>query len=433
MVEALQRARVLIVLFFLFILGAPFLLKAQTASSTDSVRIDRVLVTGNKRTKRYIILRELEFRPGSTVSRRDLKLARERLLNLYLFNAVDFHILKFQSETVLKIVVVERWTIFPLPVLQFHEHSFSKIAYGGGVADYNFLGRAQQIFILGWAGFNPGVQFYYGNHWFGGSKRFFAKLWLNSIKETNHTQIFEDLNARTLRALLKVGKRFGPYRQIGLNVAAEQLRLSDRRAALSASGTDKILSAGMSFQLDTRDLHYFPSRGNFFRFEATKNWILRQGQFWQTEVDARHYFPWHRLILAVRAEGEFLVGTVPVYRHIFLGYGERIRGHFTDVAEGKARAQAAAGLRFPLMARRYVNLSRSLPALQKLEFGLYGTVFGNAGVIWPGQPHWGSGQTQRGAGVGLNFILPYSSVFRTELAWNESLHREFIADMVVAF
>ncbi len=419
------------VFFLLFSCSA--VLNAQTLSTPDSIRINRILVTGNKRTKRYVILRELEFRPGNTVSRHDLKLARERLLNLYLFNAVDFHILKFDSETVLKIVVVERWTLFPIPVLQFHEHSFSKVSYGGGVADYNFLGRAQQVFVLGWAGFNPGFQIFYANPWFGGTRRLFARLWLNSIKEANHTQFFEDLSARIRRAMLRIGKRFGPYHQVGLKFVAEQLRLSDIRAALSPSGTDKILTAGLNFQLDTRDLHYFPSQGNYFQFNVANNWILRNGQFSQTEVDLRHYFLWRHIVWALRLEGDFLRGTVPVYKHIFLGYGERIRGHFDEAVEGKARTQAALAFRFPLMARHYVNFSQNLPALRKLEFGLYGTIFGNVGVLWPEQPHWNSGQTQRGAGVGLNFILPYSSVLRTELAWNESFRREFILDMGVAF
>jgi outer membrane protein assembly factor BamA len=211
------------------------------------------------------------------------------------------------------------------------------------------------------------------------------------------------------------------------------MHLSDPRAALSSSGTDKIFSAGLSFELDTRDLHTYPARGDLFRLNYFRSWIWEQGQCGTTELDVRHYSRLGPAIVATRLAGTLLQGKVPVYKHIFLGYGERIRGHFTQVAEGKARVQSSLAFRVPLLAPRRVNLSRKMPALQKLEFGLYGVVFGDLGVLWPEQPCWGTGQTWRGGGLGLNFILPYSSVLRTEYAWNESLRGEFILDMMVAF
>ncbi len=408
-------------------------LLAQNNAPSDSLRIDRILVTGNKKTKRYIIVRELGFHPGDVVSRHDLQLAKERIFNLYLFNSVEFHILPFSSETVLKIAVVERWSLFPIPILEFHEHSFSRVSYGGGVADYNFLGRAQRIFFLGWAGFNPGGRIAYENNWFGGDKRLFAFLNVGSMVEINHTKQFSDLEARVSRAYLRFGKRLDPYRWTGLVVKVERLKFSNSRAALSSSGTDRILSAGLHFQWDTRDWHEYPSRGYFVQAEFVDNWILGEGQFHRGKWDVRHYQPLGGLILAGRFAATWLRGTVPVYKHIFLGYDRRIRGHFRQTAEGKARALASFSVRFPLVQRRFVNLSKQLPALQKLEFGLYGALFADGGVLWSGNPHWGTGKTLRGAGIGLNFILPYSSVLRTEYAWDENFQGEFILDMRAAF
>jgi len=408
---------------------------SQTFSTLpDSVKIDGIIVVGNARTKTPIILRELEFRPGDTVSKRNLNLAKKRIENLYLFNRVKFVFLKDGRETVLKIVVTERWYIFPIPVLNFNEHSFSKVSYGGGLVHYNFRGRAEKLFFLGWAGFNPGLKFSYRNDWFGGERRYFASFFFHSVRITNHTTRFTDLTSLSRNVSLRFGRRFGIYRFVGFRTKIEQVTPSNPQAAIRSSGKDLWWQAGIFLKYDNRDLHEYPSSGRLAEVSLTPAWLNQTNRTTRSfSYDIRMYRSIHSIILAGRTTGAFRSGSVPVYGHVFIGYGERIRGHFFEAYEGENRFLASAALRFPVIPKRYYSLSKNTPSLKDLEFAVYGTLFGDTGIVFTQRREVGMRHFQSGFGVGLNILLPYSNILRFEYAWNETLHGQFIFDGGVAF
>ena len=57
----------------------------------NSVKVGKIDIQGNNKTKRDVILRELEFKSGSTVNLEEIELARKRIENLNLFNRVIFN------------------------------------------------------------------------------------------------------------------------------------------------------------------------------------------------------------------------------------------------------------------------------------------------------------------------------------------------------
>ncbi len=408
---------------------------SQTLSALpDSITIDRVIVIGNVRTKKWIILRELEFRPGETVSKKNLNLARKRIENLYLFNRVRFVFLKDDKETVLKIVVTERWYIFPIPILNFNEHSFSKISYGGGLVHYNFRGRAEKLFFLGWAGFNPGLEFSYRNNWFGGGKRYFASFSLHSIRMSNHTTHFADLTFLSRNVFLGFGRRFGIYRFVGFRTKIDQVIPSNPLAAIRASGKDLWWEASVFLKYDNRDLHEYPADGQLAEASLARAWLNQTKQITRSfSFDVRMYRSISSIILAGRTAGTFKSGSIPAYGHVFIGYGERIRGHFFEAYEGKNRFLASVALRLPVIPKHYYNLSKNIPSLKDLEFAVYGTLFGNTGIVFSQKHDIQPRHFQSGFGVGLNVLLPYSNILRFEYAWNENLQGQFIFDGGVAF
>ena len=72
------------------------------APAEDSVTIQRIFIIGNKKTKDQIILRELHFQEGDTVSLSRLNLYierdRNRIYNLRLFNKVDIDTVKYTLD-----------------------------------------------------------------------------------------------------------------------------------------------------------------------------------------------------------------------------------------------------------------------------------------------------------------------------------------------
>ena len=79
-----------------------------------------ILVNGNRKTKPYIIERELTFKRGDTVLLADLiakfEYARQQLMNTKLFNEVVVALKSFRGYLVdVEINVKERWYVFPIP------------------------------------------------------------------------------------------------------------------------------------------------------------------------------------------------------------------------------------------------------------------------------------------------------------------------------
>jgi outer membrane protein assembly factor BamA len=123
-------------------------------------------------------------------------------------------------------------------------------------------------------------------------------------------------------------------------------------------------------------------------------------------------------------------GEIPLYDRIYLGYSERIRGHFFDVIEGENRTIGSLAFRFPILPVRYFSISE-MPQLSNLQFGISGGLFIDTGSIWfqnenPLNKKWVSGY-----GLGLHFHVPYVNVLRFELAFDEKGHHQWILDLFV--
>lgn len=124
-------------------------------------RISGIAVTGNKKTKTYIILREMEMSKDSTVAGRELFLkidrSRKLIYNTTLFNSVEIYPEQDSDTSIyLTVTVAERWYIFPMPQFQLADRNFNewikehngnlnRVIYGGKFTHYNVSGRRDQL------------------------------------------------------------------------------------------------------------------------------------------------------------------------------------------------------------------------------------------------------------------------------------------------
>ena len=99
---------------------------AQSGLATDSVKnisikVDSILILGNKITEPDIILRELTFAMGDSVSYEQLKFNRERIYSLGIFNRVELNITEESHSNILIISVEESWYIYPIPFVELED------------------------------------------------------------------------------------------------------------------------------------------------------------------------------------------------------------------------------------------------------------------------------------------------------------------------
>ena len=140
----------------------------ETAGVTDSIApanssfiVGEIIITGNKKTKAFIILREIPFKQGDEYPLPALvnkfEEARRLLMNTSLFNEVMVAVKNFEGNKVNIIVdVKERWYLFPLPYfkpvdrnlnqwLVEQKGSLSRVNYGAKLLYNNATGRNDKL------------------------------------------------------------------------------------------------------------------------------------------------------------------------------------------------------------------------------------------------------------------------------------------------
>jgi outer membrane protein assembly factor BamA len=145
--------------------------------SSAKLRVDDIIIKGNKKTKTYIILREMLFKAGDSISVKDLAITLEKtrqlVYNTTLFNEVKIEAVQKNADHILVIVSVkERWYIYPLPQFQLVDRSFNewvktyhasldRVVYGGKFTHYNLSGRRDQLRVYLLTGYSRNIAFSY--------------------------------------------------------------------------------------------------------------------------------------------------------------------------------------------------------------------------------------------------------------------------------
>lgn len=138
--------------------------------------VGNIIIVGNRKTKNYIILRELSFKKGDAISLTELvksfQLAHDRLINTRLFNEVTIYLKGFRGYVAdVEIDVKERWYIFPLPYFKPVDRNFTawaqkhydldRVNYGAKFTHYNFTGRNDNLTAWLITGYARQIQLYY--------------------------------------------------------------------------------------------------------------------------------------------------------------------------------------------------------------------------------------------------------------------------------
>jgi hypothetical protein len=133
---------------------------------SDTIRllhVHSIKISGNKKTKDYIILREMRFKAGQQVKAAQLleksNASQALIYNTNLFSTVTLTpVMVGTDEVDIYIEVLERWYIYPTPYLKLtdrnfndwwttNNHDFNRVIYGLKYADFNLSGRGDQLNI----------------------------------------------------------------------------------------------------------------------------------------------------------------------------------------------------------------------------------------------------------------------------------------------
>jgi outer membrane protein assembly factor BamA len=411
-----------------------------------SIKVDSIQIIGLKITEPDIILRELTFSIGDTVTYEQLKFNRERIYSLGIFNRIELHIAETSMANILVINAEESWYIYPIPFVELEDKDWDKISYGMYFVIKNFRGRNESIVSRAALGYDPSFNLTYTNPYLIRKQNIYFSTQVAYVHAKNKSNYAEQLygdefNQKFISASVTVGKRIMLFHKVGINLAFDYIETPEYFRGISASNhrIDKVLSIGANYSYDTRDLAQFPRDGMFAAIEFKTKGLGIDGVNYQVfNFDFREYRKfWGELGAKWRIASRLTMGdNVPFYDRSYIGLSERIRGHYNIEQEGHNSYIGSVEINYPFIKEINIDLD-FVPLLprQLLSYrvALFLSLFADTGTTrLHGQP-LSIKNFDSGYGTGLTLlILPYN-LFRIEHAFDEFGNNQWILDLGISF
>ncbi|MBS1757707.1 MAG: hypothetical protein JSU03_10540 [Bacteroidetes bacterium] len=154
-------------------------LKKNNIDSSSYLMVDSIIITGNKKTKSYIIINEMQFKAGDSLQAgklyQNLEAAKLQIYNTTLFTDVQVNARLLDAFHVLILIdVKEKWYIYPTPQFKLIDRNFndwiktyhaslSRVNYGAKFAHYNLSGRNDKLRIYLQNGYSRNISFSYSS------------------------------------------------------------------------------------------------------------------------------------------------------------------------------------------------------------------------------------------------------------------------------
>lgn len=437
---------------FLFLALASWLagssVRAQDSSAVfdegfevpDSVfSVDTVVISGNKKTKDFVILREMSLKRGTPITTEQLRYDQQRIYSIGLFNQVQMRVAPTSpARANVYIHVVERWYLLPYPIMGLKDGDWHKFYFGLGIVHNNFRGRNEKLFATAALGYDPWGSLAYRNPFVDeeGTMFFEGRIAFNRVRNRSQQVLVvptDQFDEQHFSVSTTLGKRYGNFQTAWATLEYQAVTINYvPHPTISASGTDRFPMAALGYAYDTRDLIEYPGDGVFLALTATKYGTPgKQLDFIRYGIDGRKFLPlalsW---VAAGRVFANLEAGSAsPSYDHLFLGYQFKVRGHYGETLEGENIIGATAEFHHTLIPPFYFKWDFLPSQFGVWKFGVTLAAFADAGMVWYRGDVVSWDRSLRGYGMGVHFELPYGFLLRTEYAMNEVRHGQFIIDL----
>lgn len=418
---------------------------AEQNFSIKPFRVDSIVIKGNDITEPEIILTELTFKIGDVVDSTKLRFNRERIYSLGIFTNVKLYPESNGDKTTLIIEVKESWYIWPIPFLALRDRDWKKATYGIDFLVMNFRGRNEKLRTSFSIGYDPSFALQYTKpYWFRKEAIYFDAYFVyvnQNNKSANAEYLYgEKFKQKFISGSVTVGKRFNLFNKADVYGGFSYVETPKYISRINASNAriDRLPFLGFRYYYDSRDLAQFPTEGIFFNADILKKGFGNDGIDYNIfSADFREY---RTVYKSLSSKWRFTTRQtfgklIPFYDHSFLGYSERVRGHFTHRSEGNNLYLSQLEFKYPIL--KEINIHLELPfipeALLTYRVEMFAQVFADAGITQLRGKSINFSHGFSGYGFGLTtLILPYN-IARLEFARNELGKIEVVFDLGISF
>ena len=436
----------------------------------EEVTIGRIYITGNKKTLRTIILRELNFEEGQTLKMKDfseiVELDRQKLINTRLFVTVEIVPLFLSTNNAEVLIrVQERWYVFPVPIFKLADRNFtewwvnqnrdfSRVNYGMQLFHLNFSGRNDRLVLKTQFGFTKQYSFQYSVPYI--NKEQTDGLSLSTSFATNKTvsyasdghrlQFVQSDNTirRAFSSFATLTFRPSFYNRHSYSLGFNRTTIADTVYNLNNGyfQDDALLQEyfafSYSFVHDKRDYVAYPLTGSRLalgfnqlglgifddismttvRMDYSTYTQLGEKLFWANSVDVYKNF----------------ANDIPYLVRSGFGYNpDFIRGYERYVVESDFLGSFRTSLRYQLLKGvKELNKRSMVDQFRTLPYAFYLKVFMDAGFA--GDPlrsntnNFYNNQWIGSVGLGLDIVTSYDFVVRFEYSLNREGNTGFFVN-----
>ena len=401
---------------------------SQVAWAYGSI-VDSITIRGNRDTRSFVILREMETRPGSVLEERFL---HRDLRFIYGLSPIETVYAKADSlspgHVALRLRVTERSQILVSSILPVLKYSFETgVTYGVRWTDRNFRGRLQNLAFtytrnerednavsFGWS--TPWIGWHHIS--MGAGISYYRR---GDVPAT--TQVLEQSSFGTFIGLPLTTSRVAFAQLEGSVSLAKQRTGGALEGLVDEPPTNRLtITETIGYRFDSRDNHVRPEMGLAF-FMAVSATELIQGEgdpYYRLRNEyARFVRVSQKGVLAFLSNFQYQFGDFPSYSLLKLGGPNTLRGYPFDRFEGFHRWFGTAEWRYLYFPRRVYRLPY-VPYVNKLDVGLGLVVFVDSGIAWSRTTEFDLDHLHGTGGIGLRFYSPIRNVLRIDYGFNLS-------------
>lgn len=453
----------LLIPYLLFFIS-PLLSTAQNADD-NYIFIDKIVIEGTKKTKDYILLREMNIDVGDSISINKiaevLEENQKRIMNTGLFARIDINIKDWQppqKQVCLLIQATESWYIYPIPIFELADRNFNvwwveqqrsiqRVNFGIHLLHHNLTGHRDIVKLKVQYGYTNKLELTYGFPFINRSETIglLGNVLYTRNKEIarntiqNQLDFYRDDDEFLLRRIragftltyrpgLRIFNNFGlRFHQHNVTEGAEIPNLNPD-FFLNNKRQQRYFAFSYQLEYDNRDIIAYPLQGNYFSFDFLQEGlsIFEDRQFTAVAPKYAQYFklsPYISLELIGKLRWVLSRNKPAYYNNRALGYEpDFLRAYEYYVIDGQHYGYLKTSTRVALFDG-IVNYGNAMPIppMRIMPLRIYGKLNFDTGYVqelYYTENNPFANRMLYGGGIGLDFVFYYNKVIQIEYSVN---------------
>ncbi len=432
-----------------------FMMNVATDSANHPVLVRAINFFGNKKTKQFIIEREIAFETGIFYDSKHLqkliRQTREQLMNTALFVTVDMAVdTLLENEIDVSINVHERWYLFPLPHFKIvdrninvwindYKASLDRTELGAKIIHNNLSGRNDKMNLFFVGGYSQQITANYYQPYFD-KKLTQGFGFAFSMSRTREVNVNTDSNRQQFFSLpefarnylkgeisysYRKGSKMRSYFKASYNRETMDSAVIQQNPKMFGDGRTRaeFVDLYATYQYFNVDYIPYPLRGwmvDLYGLQRISKSVP------MTQVGGKMQGTWkfaRKSYLNFQTSFAFTLSAKeqPYYNSRMLGYKSLyMQGLEYYVADGNWAGMIRSTFRREILSFTLKNLIRS-KSHKELPFQVFIKTYGNLGYahnVNPGNNYMNN-QLLKTAGLGIDVKTVYDIVMKLEYSFNQ--------------